>query len=394
MAFNLTTLANYTKDNADKILTGLVADSPTAELIAREGTLQTGIKTSERVAMLTTEAVLQNGDGCGFTPLGDTQITQRLLTVATIKVNEEYCLNDLEKKFTQLMMQKGSNPESMPAPIEEAYVEQKISKIEEKMEKLIWQGDTASGNSDLNYIDGFIKIIDAATGVVGSNASARTGTITSTTGSTAVTGSGTLFTSQVAVGDKIYSNSTLIGTVASITNNTALVLSANGAAAVTAQAYRTVSATQAAVGTTIAGPLTLANVSGAVDALYLSIPQRVLDSTDPAYLFMGTDVARMWLMALKNANQFHFTVNENDLRNGFSLPGFPIKVRPTPGLSGTGRMYVIQPKNLWLGTDLENEWEQFKMWFSDDDDKLKFKARWRIGVQVGYPDEITQFQSA
>lgn len=394
MAWSLSTLAAYTKDNADKIITGLVVDSPTADLIAREGTLQTGIKTAERIGVLTTDAVLQDGAGCGFNASGTTDISQRTLTVGTIKVNEDFCLNDLETKFTQLMMQKGSMNEEMPAPIEAAFVEQKMSKIAEKMEKLIWKGDTLlTGNTDLKWIDGFIKLIDAGTGVLNANAMSGTGTITATTGAATVAGVGTLFTTEVAVGDKIYSGGVLIGTVLSIASATALTLTANGAAAATGAAYNIVASGNSTFAAPI-GALTISNILAAVDALYLAVPQRVLDSTDPAYLFMGTDAARLYLMALKNANLFHFVPSESDLRDGFNIPGFPIKIKPTPGLSGTGRMFVAQAKNLWLGTDIENEWEEFKFWFSEDDDKLKFKARWRIGVQIGFPDEIAQFTAA
>ncbi len=55
---------------------------------------------------------------------------------------------------------------------------------------------------------------------------ALSGTVTYTNSSTAVTGSGTTFTTQFVVGDVVYdsTNSQTIGTVASITSNTALVL--------------------------------------------------------------------------------------------------------------------------------------------------------------------------
>jgi hypothetical protein len=392
MGFDLTSLANYAEENGEKLLTGLVFKSRTIDLVLREGTVQTGIKTSEKISILKKSTVLQNGDGCGFTPQGGVDFSQREIKVSPIKINEEYCLLDLEKKSTQLMMQMGSMPEEMPPTIEEAFIEQTNSDVEEKIERMLWQGDTASVNPDLNKIDGWIKILDAA-GVNGSNATRRTGTITATTGSPTVTGAGTSFSAQVAVGDKIYGNGVLLGTVSAVGSNTSLTLDANAAAAVTATRYSTVSPSQASYGTTITGPLTMANVSAAVDSLYLSIPQRVLDSTDPVYLFMGTDVARLWLMALKNANQYNFTVSENDLRDGFSLPGFPIRIKPTPGLSGTSRMFVLQPKNMWVGTDMENEWEEYKWWYSNDADMLRFKSRFKLGVQIGFPDEVTQFQA-
>ena len=61
------------------------------------------------------------------------------------------------------------------------------------------------------------------------------GSITATTGSVTVTGSGTAFTTEIKVNDKLYSSSgTLLGTVASVASATSLNLSANSAAAVTA----------------------------------------------------------------------------------------------------------------------------------------------------------------
>ena len=65
-----------------------------------------------------------------------------------------------------------------------------------------------------------------------------TSTITTATNSTAVTGSSTVFTTQVVAGNKLYTTGgTLIGTVSSVTNNTAIVLTGNAAVALTNQAF-------------------------------------------------------------------------------------------------------------------------------------------------------------
>lgn len=67
-----------------------------------------------------------------------------------------------------------------------------------------------------------------------------TGTITAATNSTTVTGSGTSFTTETAVGRRLYdSNGDLIGTVASIASNTSLTLVRNALVAVSAAAYKT-----------------------------------------------------------------------------------------------------------------------------------------------------------
>ena len=67
----------------------------------------------------------------------------------------------------------------------------------------------------------------------------RTGTISTSTASKNITGSGTSFTTELAIGSILYKNDgiTLIGTVASITNNTSLTLVANAAITISSQTY-------------------------------------------------------------------------------------------------------------------------------------------------------------
>ncbi|MBI2283333.1 MAG: hypothetical protein HYU71_06475 [Bacteroidetes bacterium] len=66
----------------------------------------------------------------------------------------------------------------------------------------------------------------------------RTGTITTATNSTTVTGSGTSFTTEISVGNIIKTTGgTVIGTVASIQSNTSLTLASNAASANTAIAF-------------------------------------------------------------------------------------------------------------------------------------------------------------
>lgn len=66
--------------------------------------------------------------------------------------------------------------------------------------------------------------------------SLRTGTITANTSSPSVVGVGTLFTTEISIGDIIYSGTNL-GTVLSITDNTHLTLTANSAATVNAATF-------------------------------------------------------------------------------------------------------------------------------------------------------------
>jgi len=66
----------------------------------------------------------------------------------------------------------------------------------------------------------------------------KTGTISVASGSTSVTGSGTLFTSALEIGTKIYNSlGNLIGTVSTIANNTSLTLTSNSGLTVISENY-------------------------------------------------------------------------------------------------------------------------------------------------------------
>jgi hypothetical protein len=89
-----------------------------------------------------------------------------------------------------------------------------------------------------------------------------TGTITSSTSSTTVTGVGTAFTTQLAVGSNLYNSSdVLIGKVASIASNTSLTLSSNSGVAVAAgSAFQYINPINGIPAIELYTPLTISNV--------------------------------------------------------------------------------------------------------------------------------------
>lgn len=164
MAFDLAALNDYTKDNKDILVTSSIFSAKTQKLISQEGNVMTGIKTSENIGNIDTDAVFQNGGTCGFTPAGTTSISQRSITVGSIKVNESLCPKTLEKKYTQLMLTAGSKYENIP--FEEDYTNKKSARISAQLETAIWQGDKSSTNVNLNKFDGLLKHVDDAEDVV------------------------------------------------------------------------------------------------------------------------------------------------------------------------------------------------------------------------------------
>lgn len=156
----------------------------------------------------------------------------------------------------------------------------------------------------------------------------------------------------------------------------------------------------AASGSTVAGntgsvtALTAANIIAVVDAIAAVVPTDIIDAED-LVLFMGYDAYRLWATALRNANLFHYNGAENQT-DGFSqmIPGTNIKVVAVRGLNGTNRMFTSRGANFYYGTDLLNDSEDFSIFYSSDNDEVRFRAKWKMGVNVAFPAFVVSFKLA
>jgi hypothetical protein len=164
MAFDVSTLAAYTKDNWKELVTSSVLGSKTANLIKSQGNVLVGVKSAENITIMDTDAFFQSGTNCGFNASGTTTFTQRAVTVGKIKINEALCLKDLESKFLQNALPQGSRYTDMI--FAEQYSNRKAEKVAEQMEIALWQGDILSANGNLNKFDGLLKLITAASTAV------------------------------------------------------------------------------------------------------------------------------------------------------------------------------------------------------------------------------------
>jgi len=169
MAFSVSTLANYTKENEALLVTSSVLGAKTAALIKSAGNVMVGVKSAETINIMDTDAFFQAGGTCGWNASGTTSFTQRTVTVGKIKVQEALCPKTLESKYLQKALPTGSQYDSIP--FEQEFSDKKAKTIASQLETAIWQGDTASANGNLNKFDGLIKLIGAASGVVDANVS-------------------------------------------------------------------------------------------------------------------------------------------------------------------------------------------------------------------------------
>jgi hypothetical protein len=110
-------------------------------------------------------------------------------------------------------------------------------------------------------------------------------------------------------------------------------------------------------------------------------------------LFVGTDFFDGLVDTLIGKNNFH--IDATDFANyTMRVPGRNVEVVGVNGLVGTNRLILGIKDHFVLGVDMLNEEEEFKIWYSQDDDNVKYSIKFKRGVQVAYPSQIVEFTLA
>jgi len=138
--------------------------------------------------------------------------------------------------------------------------------------------------------------------------------------------------------------------------------------------------------------ITQSNVIAATEGIYKAIPVAVLNKGD-VKIFVGNDWFRLLIMAYRALNLFSYNPQDSGTAS-FILPGTDIEVVAVNGLNTTGDAYAISLSNMVLAVDLENDLNSYKMWYSEDNNDVRFRAEWKLGVNVGLTSECVKFKSA
>lgn len=185
MALVVSGLTDYVNQTSQDLITALHYEGTSAKYM----TPMAGVKKEDALQLFALTAYPQTGaDGCDIVASGSATFTQRTMVVKKIGYRDEFCMDALLPKWTQMLLAPG-------AAGEDEITTQLGNEINEELKALItehheiadWQGNTASGDAILNQYDGLIKIIDAASNEVlanTTNAAIGWTTITAATGIT------------------------------------------------------------------------------------------------------------------------------------------------------------------------------------------------------------------
>ena len=156
MAINTSALTAYTEEHRLPLLRKAVIGGKSAKLF----NLQTGVKGATALNLLNTTVQFGDGSSCGWNEAGTASLSQRVITPGYPKVNMSLCDKQLLKYWTNYEVRVAAGQKTLP--FEEDFMNSIVEGVAATLEKAIWQGDTASGDTNLNKFDGIVKIAGAA----------------------------------------------------------------------------------------------------------------------------------------------------------------------------------------------------------------------------------------
>ena len=174
----------------------------------------------------------------------------------------------------------------------------------------------------------------------------------------------------------------------------------NGLIAVSDTAATAVAATQQA-------SITTSTVRGIIEEIaYTKIPSSIRDKSP--VILCGYDTFNIYLNKLMVDNLFHYDPSNTDLANyKMNVFGTNVKLIGLPGLNNdnavdTGalptavknRLFATYEDNILMGFNAPQGMEDFKVWYSDDDQLLKFSTRFFFGCQIKYNDLVVQYTNS
>lgn len=147
-----------------------------------------------------------------------------------------------------------------------------------------------------------------------------------------------------------------------------------------------------ASGNLITGSITVSNVRQLIEQnVYGQIPVEVVD--DPAMaVYCGRDVFQTYIQALQLANNGAgvYAVYNKDNPNAINIVGTDVPLIPVNGLNKTSKVVAFSKTNGYIGVDLAADYtDNFRQWYSPDNDTLRMVFDFKYGTQVAFPQFIT-----
>ena len=132
------------------------------------------------------------------------------------------------------------------------------------------------------------------------------------------------------------------------------------------------------------------DATNAFDVFYeafINTPSNVAEASD-FICFTGRENFNFLMKDLVDKNFFHYNPAQIGSMTEVVVPGTNMRVVSVPGLNGLDNIYTGRASHFVFGTDLSSDFEAYDLWYSQDDDVIYIRSKFRAGVQVPFLDQI------
>jgi len=124
---------------------------------------------------------------------------------------------------------------------------------------------------------------------------------------------------------------------------------------------------------------TVATAVGFAQDMYSNLPDEVM-MMDDLILILSPQQYRVMQLAITQENYYHIAPGEPIV-----VPGTSVRVIPSLGCTNSQK-FMGSTSTLYMGTDLTSDFEQFRVFYSADNDEVRSLMKWAIGVAVTQPE--------
>tara|TARA_R110002126_G_scaffold48522_2_gene135150 strand:+ start:1792 stop:2748 length:957 start_codon:yes stop_codon:yes gene_type:complete len=132
---------------------------------------------------------------------------------------------------------------------------------------------------------------------------------------------------------------------------------------------------------------TSANSVSQSQELYEALPGEV-SIADDLIMIVSVGDYKALALGVTQGNYYHIAP---DLENLY-IPGTNVRVVASAGIkdqtNGLNTRFMTRASNIILGTDLTGDFEEFRLWYSLDNDQIRATMKWAIGMAVVQPDLV------
>jgi hypothetical protein len=137
--------------------------------------------------------------------------------------------------------------------------------------------------------------------------------------------------------------------------------------------------------------LSATNIVASLNGVYKAIPVEIIDQDD-LKVFVGNDTYRLAILAYQALNLYNYKV-DGDANQTFVIPGTNVELVAVNGLNGTGDIYATTLSNIAMAFDLEAEEENYKIWYSQDTNEVRYRVAFKLGIGVAYTTMCVKFKA-